>query len=154
VRLAGVGTRVDFVDEDGRAFTVVNRDDGEVEIYLPGDRERTTLRLADDSARALGALLAGRFEMAQTLTRRTGRLLGGLAFDWVTVPAGSPAVKRSIADLEIRRRTGATVVAILRGQIPIVAPEPDTRLEAGDDVVIASRPNDIAGARRYLEHGR
>jgi TrkA domain protein len=153
VRLAGVGTRVDFVDEDGRDFTVVNRDDGGVELYLPGDRERTTLRLADSGARALGALLAGRFEMAPTLTRRMGRLLGRLAFDWVTIPAESAAVRRTIADLEIRKRTGATVVAILRGQIPIVAPEPDTRLETGDDVVLASHPNDIAGARRYLEAG-
>ena len=55
-----------------------------------------------------------------------------------------------MAELEIRHRTGVTVVAILRGAVPIVAPDPDTRLEAGDDVVIVCRPADLATGRDYL----
>ena len=48
VRLPGVGTRVDFTDEYGSPFCVVNRDDGDVEIYLPANRdEHPTIRLSE-----------------------------------------------------------------------------------------------------------
>jgi TrkA domain protein len=151
VRLPGVGTRVDFVDEFGSAFCVVNRDDGAVELYMPGTGDhRATIHLSDASAHALGALLAGRYELTPTLPTRADRVLGGLIFDWIHVPAGGRAAGRTMAELEIRHRTGVTVVAILRGAVPIVAPDPDTRLEAGDDVVIVCRPADLGTGRDYL----
>jgi TrkA domain protein len=151
VRLPGVGTRVDFVDEDGSKFCVVNRDDGTVELYMPGTGEdRTTIHLSDAAAHALGALLAGRYELTPTLPMRADRVLGGLTFDWVHVPRSGRAADKSIADLEVRKRTGVTIVAILRGTVPIVAPEPTTKLEAGDDIVIVCRPADLPSARDYL----
>jgi len=151
IRLPGVGTRVDFVDENGARFSIVNRDDGEVEIYLPGgDAESSTLRLADTTAHALGALLAGRFELDPSLSERAARVLGGLTFDWVRIEPGARAAGKTIGELEIRKRTGVTIVAILRGQVPIVAPDPGTALQAGDDVVIVSRPTDLAGGRAEL----
>ena len=151
VRLPGVGTRVDFADEYGSPFCVVNRDDGDVEIYLPANRdEHPTIRLSEGSAHAVGALLAGRYELTPTLPDRADRVLGGLIFDWVHIPSGGRAADQTIAGLEVRKRTGATIVAILRGHVPIVAPEPHTRLEAGDDVVTVCRPADLPGLRDYL----
>jgi len=154
VRLPGVGTRVDFVDADGTPFCVVNRDDGTVELYLPADGDdRTTIHLSDAVARALGALLAGHYELTPTLPVRADRVLGGLSFDWVHIPPGGHATGRSIAELEVRKRTGATVVAVLRGSVPIVAPDPTVRFEAGDDAVIVCRPADLQQARDYLVDG-
>jgi TrkA domain protein len=153
VRLPGVGTRVDFRDEYGSPFCVINRDDGDVEIYMPTSGETATIRLSAGSAHAVGALLAGRYELTPTLPDRADRVLGGLVFDWVHIPAGGRAAGQTIADLEIRKRTGATIVAVLRRQVPIVAPEPTTRLEAGDDVVIMCRPADLPGIRDYLGGG-
>ncbi len=151
VRLPGVGTRVDFVDDDGAAFCVVDRDDGTVELYMPGAGDRrTSIHLSDASAHALGALLAGRYELTPTLPTRTERVLGGLTFDWVHIPSNGRAAGRTIAELEVRQRTGATIVAILRGSVPIVAPEPCVELEANDDIVIVCRPADLAAARNYL----
>jgi TrkA domain protein len=150
-RLPGVGTRIDFVDEDGAAFCVVTRDDGAVELYMPGEGERhPRIHLSDVSAHALGALLAGRYELTPTLPARADRVLGGLTFDWVHIPSDGSAAGRTIAELEVRQRTGATIVAILRGTVPIVAPEPHAALEAGDDVVVACRPADLPSARAYL----
>lgn len=155
LRLPGVGTRVDFVDETGAAFSVVNRDDGEVEIYVPGGSGGpSTLRLADTTAHALGALLAGRYELDPSLSERAARVLGGLTFDWVRITPDARAAGKTLGELEIRKRTGVTIVAILRGQVPIVAPEPDTTLLVGDDVVIVSRPTDLAAGRTELGGSR
>ena len=69
---------------------------------------------------------------------------------WFTLDPGSPAVGRSIAELEIRRRTGMTVAAIVRDPQPVTAPEPTERLRAGDQLVVIGRQEDLARLRRHL----
>jgi len=149
-RLPGVGTRLDLADTSGSAIQVVKRHDGRVEIHAAGGR---TAELDEANAHALGAFVTGHYVIDPALTERLGDVLGGLLFDWVHVPKGAYAVGRSIEDLAVRRRTGVTIVAILRGSIPIVAPEPSVRLAAGDDVVIASREHDRERFERYIAVG-
>ena len=84
---------------------------------------------------------------ACTSSRRQSReveaVIGGLLIDWVTLHEGSPGVGRSIADLEIRRRTRMTVAAIVRDDATLVAPDPSTVLEVGDRLVVIGRPEDL-----------
>ena len=72
-------------------------------------------------------------------------MVGGLLIDWVTLDRDSPGVGRTIAELEVRRRTRMTVAAILRDDVPIVAPEPTEVLRAGDRLVVIGRPEDLPG---------
>ena len=53
----------------------------------------------------------------------------------------------------MRRKTGVTIVAILRGSLPIIAPEPSTVLKVGDDLVIAGREEDLEPFARYVTVG-
>ena len=53
---------------------------------------------------------------------------GGLELDWVRLPATAHAAGRSVGELQVRRRTGVTIVAVLRGSVPIVDVGPDTVL--------------------------
>ena len=148
--LPGVGTRLDLADTAGSPIQVVKRHDGRVEIHAAGGR---TAELDAANAHALGAFVTGHYAIDPALTERLGDVLGGLLFDWVHVPRGAHAVGRSIEDLAVRRRTGVTIVAILRGSIPIVAPEPSVRLAAGDDLVIACREQDRERFERYITAG-
>jgi CPA2 family monovalent cation:H+ antiporter-2 len=50
----------------------------------------------------------------------------------VPVPLESTAVGRTLSELDLRRRTGATVLAVERGGDLRVNPPPELRLEAGD----------------------
>jgi TrkA domain protein len=59
----------------------------------------------------------------------------GLAIDWIAVPAHSKSVGSTIAAGRFRTRTGASVIAVLRGATTIPAPEPDFVFNAGDVVV-------------------
>lgn len=148
-RLPGVGQRLDLVDDDGRPVTVVRRKDGTLEIHVEGAHTY----LPATQARALGALASGHFRMAPGLFERTEGVLGGIDFDWVTVPEGAWAAGLSIQDLALRQRTGTTVVAILRGSIPILVTDPTQRIEVGDELVIVSQPEGRPALERYLARG-
>jgi CPA2 family monovalent cation:H+ antiporter-2 len=53
----------------------------------------------------------------------------------VAVPAGSAAAGRTLRELDLRRRTGATVLAVERGGELQVNPSPEFQLEAGDGLL-------------------
>ena len=85
------------------------------------DTAPTVVSLGDDQARRLGAVLAGAY-FRPAVAEQLETLVGGLAIDWVTLRSDSPAAGRSIAEVELRRRTGMTVVAVIRGDQALVAP--------------------------------
>ena len=149
VRLPSVGHLLDLHDEDGAPVRVVRRKDGVLEIHGPAG----TTVLDPLHAAALGSLASGRIVVRPELIERSSRMLGGLEFDWVVVPDGGAAAGRSIAELEFRKRTGTTIVAIFRGTVPIIDPDPDQRLEVGDELVLACRPEDRAAIERFVAEG-
>lgn len=61
------------------------------------------------------------------------------------------AVGRTLADLELRAATGATVLAILRGDAGIAVPDAHDPLRAGDILAIAGTDEAIAAASALLE---
>ncbi|MCU0270825.1 MAG: hypothetical protein MUF83_19575 [Acidimicrobiales bacterium] len=149
-RLPGVGERLDVEDVDGRAVLVVRHRDGHVEIHATGG---WPVELDPATATSVGAFLSGRFALDPRTAQRLERVAGGLAFDWVRLDGHDRAVGHTIAELAVRQRTGVTIVAVLRGSQPIVAPDPETRLQAGDELVFACRGVDRDGFARFLEVG-
>ena len=69
----------------------------------------------------------------------------------VRLPDGSPAVGRSLAQLDLRARTGATVLAIGRGEHGLASPAPREALRAGDTLALTGSDEAIAAARAALE---
>lgn len=75
------------------------------------------------------------------------RLLPGLGdFEAVRISPGSEADGKTLGQLSLRGRTGATIVALLRGEERIVFPEADERLAAGDFVAITGSHDAIQSA--------
>jgi CPA2 family monovalent cation:H+ antiporter-2 len=64
---------------------------------------------------------------------------------------GSPAIGRTIAALDFRNRTGATIVAITRQGRPIPNPPADLRFELGDVLVLVGAHAQIEKARSALD---
>jgi CPA2 family monovalent cation:H+ antiporter-2 len=62
----------------------------------------------------------------------------------------SPAVDRTLAQLNLRGLTGATVLAITRGNQPIIVPTGREILRAGDTLALAGAEDAIAAAVRAL----
>ncbi|MDY7094437.1 MAG: cation:proton antiporter, partial [Acidobacteriota bacterium] len=73
--------------------------------------------------------------------------------DLYRLEADSPAVGQSLRDLDLRRRTGATVIAVVRGETPHPSPLPDTLLEGGDTLVLVGSHEEIDRAFEILGGG-
>lgn len=145
-RLPGVGHLLALTDEDGRPASIVRRKEGHLEVHHDGK----VIVFEPAEALALGALASGHFLMSPELFERTADVLGGIEFDWVKVPKGSWAAGRTIEDLAVRRRTGISIVAILRGSLPVVSPDPKEEILVGDDLVIVCRPGNRETFERFL----
>jgi TrkA domain protein len=150
--LPGIGRRYDQATEDGQVSVVIHHS-GRRDLYVTetGGRTRvpTVVTLTDDEARRLGAVLAGAY-FQPSIAQRIDAVVGGLVIDWVTVRTDSPSADRSIADLEVRRNTRMTIVAILRGEEVIVVPEPTEVLRPLDKLVVIGRPDDLPGFIRHV----
>jgi CPA2 family monovalent cation:H+ antiporter-2 len=68
----------------------------------------------------------------------------------VRLPEGSPAVGQSLAALEVRGRTGATVLAIVRRDGTAIVPGAGEALAAGDVLALAGTREAVAAARELL----
>jgi K+/H+ antiporter YhaU regulatory subunit KhtT len=63
--------------------------------------------------------------------RRTSQMI---ETEWMRVAEGSDLSGKSIAESEVRTKTGVSVVAVVREEEVIPSPAPDATLEAGDVV--------------------
>lgn len=72
---------------------------------------------------------------------------------WAPVADGSPFSGRTLAEANLRARTGASVVAIHRDGSVVPGPAPETRLRAGDRVGLIGRPEHVEAAETLLRAG-
>ncbi len=140
VPLPGVGVRHEFTTANGQRVAVVTHRSGrrEIAVYRRDDPDAcvNVLDLDADDAAALGTVL-GAPHIAATLTAM--QRLEGLGIDWLTVAGTSPPSGSTIGSGEYRTRTGASIVAVIRGDATHPAPGPEFTLAAGD---IAGRGRD------------
>jgi K+:H+ antiporter len=68
-----------------------------------------------------------------------------------TLGEGAAAIGRSLAQLDLRARTGATVLAIARGAAGLATPSPTEPLQRGDVLALAGSEEAIAAARELLD---
>jgi CPA2 family monovalent cation:H+ antiporter-2 len=77
-------------------------------------------------------------------------LLPGFEAEPIALVAGAPAIDRSLAQLDLRARTGATVLALTRGGAGSVNPSPDETLREGDVLALAGSAEAMVAARELL----
>ena len=80
------------------------------------------------------------------------KLLGVRAgVDSVEVEHGARAVAQDLISLGLRRETGATVIAVVRGGVARYPPEPSFQFQPGDTVVlVGDRESLDLGVRLFL----
>jgi len=136
--LPGFGVRYEFTTADDRQLGVIVHKSGQRDllVYDEADPDRCTetIVLDQESTQLLTELLGG-----TTVTRRLGEMqqeIEGLVIEWIHLEPGDPALDRSIGELEIRTRTGVSIVAIVHDDHAQPAPGPDQALHS-DDVIVA-----------------
>lgn len=138
-QLPGVGVRYEFSTTDGEHVGVVFHHSGrrEIVVYDPDDPDvaRPVMHLSGQDCRTLSELL-GATQVSEAVSGAMQQRIEGLAIEWVEVTKSSALAGRTIGDGELRTRTGASVVAVIRGSETEAAPGPEFVLQP-DDVVVA-----------------
>ncbi len=75
----------------------------------------------------------------------------GIEVNWLTVDEHSPVVGQSLAEADLRARTGASVIAIRRDGHIVANPKSATVFHAGDRVGLLGEPGQIAQAEGILD---
>lgn len=143
--LPGIGRRYEIIAARGQRVALIIHHSGRRDLYVM-DRHREdptcVVELTDDQARRIGAILGGAF-FKPAVVEEIERVVGEFVVDWVTLSEDAAAVGRSIADLQVRRRSGMTVIAVVRGKTSITGPDPSEVLAAGDRLVVVGRREDL-----------
>jgi TrkA domain protein len=153
-KLPGVGVRHDFATGSGRRVGVIVHRSGDRELLIydkdDPDATREAVRLNQADAHTLGDLL-GAARLKDRVDEVVHQSIEGLNIDWVPVREGSAAAGRTIGDLRMRQRTGATIVAVIRGRQTHASPGPDFDLAARDTAVIVGTEDGVADAITLLQ---
>jgi TrkA domain protein len=152
VPLPGIGVRHDFLTRGGRRVGVLSRRGGRRDLLVYDSRDpdscSETLALTREEADALGELLATPLIVERLATLR--EQIEGLVSEQLAIAPGSPFAGRTLGDTQARTRTGASIVAVLRGGSAIPSPGPEFRFEAGDGVVVVGTAQGVEAVAQIL----
>ncbi|MEV6987118.1 cation:proton antiporter regulatory subunit [Sphaerisporangium sp. NPDC051017] len=153
--LPGIGLKHEFTTQSGRRIAVVSHRSGrrDVVIYDKHDPDRAceAVQLNDEEADALVELL-GAPRIVQRLNA-LHREVEGLVSVQLPIADGSPYAGRPMGETRARTRTGASIVAVVRGGQVHASPAPDFGLDAGDVVVVVGSPESTTAVADILTHG-
>lgn len=150
--LPGVGIRYEITTRTGERVGLVAHRDGSFDlvVYSASDPDACTelLSLTQTEADTLAELM-GAPRIAERFADLT-REIPGLVAAQVEIPPDSLYAGHTLGDTRARTLTGASVVALVRGQTIIASPGPDTDIEAGDVLVVIGTDAGINGVRRIV----
>jgi TrkA domain protein len=150
VELPGIGMRYDLMTHKGRRVGVLKHRSGRRDLLVfsreDPDACSETVRMTDEESAVLGELL-GVPRIVDTLT---GIPVEGLLSEQIPIEPDSPYANRTLGETQARTRTGASIVAVIRGQETIISPTPDFRFQAGDVVVVVGTREGVRGVSTIL----
>lgn len=138
ILLPGVGMRYEFTTAAGQKVGVIIHRDGMTEIIgFRGDdpdAAKLLLELTGSEADIVSEILGG-LRFSRSLADLT-REIPGLHTEPIRIPAVSSFAGKTLGETHCRTITGASVVAVVRGEDVISSPGPDQILLAGDTIIV------------------
>lgn len=143
--LPGVGKKFALTTNEGDRMTVIIHNTGHREIYhfqKGEDYPFHALRLEDAEARKFGAILGGAY-FQPPVAESMEMVLEQLSIEWVRVDAASPLAGKTLLQSGIRERTGASVIAILRGGKAHPNPQAGETMYPGDTLMVVGNREQV-----------
>ncbi len=151
-KLPGFGVRQEFSCSVGRRVGVITLKTGGrlLVVYDVKDPDRVvaSVELNDSEATLLAELLG-----APGATERLARLqeqVEGIITANVGMTPGTPYIGKTLGEAGIRSRTGASIVAVFRGDQVIASPTPSFVFEENDRVVVVGTEQGVSAATHIL----
>lgn len=133
----GVGRKFELELTGGASVVVVVHHDGRCELFRRESEDadgQKILDLTGDMANKLGSILEGAYFESVDVDELTVPL-GDAIIEWVEIGDNSPLAGTTLAASNLRSETGATVIAVQRGEETHPNPDPAFEFEAGDLLV-------------------
>ncbi len=152
VKLPGLGVRYEFVTASGTRVGVLVRRDGERDLLVyqseDDDTCSSTVELTREESAAIVEMLGGT-KVTEKLTDLRHEV-EGLSIEWVAIKDTSPLARKSIGDGAIRTKTGASIVAVLRGETSIPGPGPDFVFQVSDVALVVGSVHGVQMAEKLI----
>jgi TrkA domain protein len=143
--LPGIGKRFSIKLSSGQIVSIIIHHSGKREIYVldeDGDVE-CTVTLTDQEAREMGMVLAGAYYQPVTGDKME-LILKQMVMEWVELPEDSPLVGKTLAEANVRKKTGVIVIGVVRNDEMIPAPDPKNfRFQPGDILIAVGNREQI-----------
>jgi len=136
--LPGVGKKFE-IDLDGEAqLVIVIHNTGKRELFVResenADSEKL-FELSDKLARQVGTIMEGAYFQPIRDDEISTVLDDDTIIEWAKVTEESELVGTTLAESGVRQRTGASIIAVQRGDETIQNPPPDVEFEVDDTLV-------------------
>lgn len=115
-------------------------------FHVPRNVVRAQTRLL----RGEGYLMLRSASMRDGVSEAVLSALAAGTTDVFRIAEGSAAAGRTLRELDLRRRSGASVIALVRGETTYPNPSAEERLEAGDDLVLVGSHAEVDAAWEAL----
>ncbi|MEU4806435.1 cation:proton antiporter regulatory subunit [Actinosynnema sp. NPDC023587] len=151
--LPGIGTRQDFMIRAGRRIGVITYRDGKFELIVSSkddpDNCSASIPLSPTEANTLAGLLGAPQLVAHLEAQH--REVAGISTKQFPIAPGSGFDGRPLGDTELRTRTGASIVAVVRAGAVHPSPRPDFTFAGGDLVVVVGTTDGLAKTADILD---
>jgi TrkA domain protein len=150
--LIGIGKKFQIETEAGDNMVVVIHDDGRRELYRHDDDDNEThcvMTLSDEESRQVAGIIGGLSYKPKAL-ETIEVALDDLRIEWYKVEASNDGVNKSIGELGVRQKTGASIIAAIKDSDTIINPGPDYVIEPGATLVIAGKAKNIKLLKELL----
>ena len=150
--LIGIGKKYQIETEAGDNMVVVIHDDGRRELYRYDEEEsesRCVMTLSDEESRQVAGIIGGLSYKPKAL-ETIEVALDDLRIEWYKVEGKFEGANKTIGELEVRQRTGASIIAGILGDNTVINPGPDYVISPGTTLVIAGKKNNIKLLKEIL----
>ncbi len=152
VDLPAIGKKLTIQTEEGETIVVIIRLTGEREVYrFLEDKEEPefVINLTEEEARTIGNILAGAY-FEPVHEKEAELVMKEMNMEWVKVEKGSILANQTIGDLGIRKKTGVSVISILRGKHYIPNPLPTELIKANDTLIVLGTSEQMKRFLRFI----
>ena len=153
INLPGIGTKYELETEKNDIIAVFFLKSGNIQMYTlqHGCQTPSVAELSPPEARRLGSILAGAImEADQESVEFAFSALSDLRITIHTYIVGKSVAGKTIEELQIRAKTGVTIIAVSRGDKNVVNPPADFIFQDGDTLVAIGESDQLKRFERDI----